>query len=175
MYLLKTKDWVIRNTILILAAHCTTEKWMWKLKCMGQTCLLVGPQNLSDLSEMALVQHAWLIDKSGHGLEQALAQTLNGDHLECFSLKLNIKIISLQWVQKIESPARKRKEVSGKVTCNPSFMFCVVAFVALWPWHCFFPAICYSISNRLPCSHVYISLLPITRCTTSISSKHMES
>lgn len=57
VYLLKTKDWMIRNPILSLAALCTAKKLIWKLKNIGQDHLLVGPQDLTALSEMAFVQH----------------------------------------------------------------------------------------------------------------------
>lgn len=73
-------------------------------------------------------------------------------------------------------PSQKEKgKVLGKVTINPFFVFWMVAFASLLPQHWFFPTVCYSISNRLPCSHVYIPLLPIPQFTASVSSKHMES
>lgn len=48
---------MIGNPILSLAALHTAKKLIWKLKNMGQTHPLVGPQNLTALSEMAFVQH----------------------------------------------------------------------------------------------------------------------
>jgi len=141
---------------------------------VGQICPLVGPRNLTDLSEMAFVQH---VCDSQKRAQSATSFGSNPEWRSSRVLLTKIKHEDHQLAVSAENrvPSQKEKEVLGKVTCNPSFTFWMVAFVSLLPRHWLFPTVCYSISKRLPCSHVHIPLLPITQYTASTSSKHIES
>lgn len=99
--------------------------------------------------------------KSGHGLTTSFGSNPEWRSSRVPSTEIKQEDYQLAVSAENRVPDQEKGKVLGKVTSNPFFMFWMVAFVSLLPRHWFFPTICYSISNRLPCPHVYVPLLPI--------------